>query len=83
MRIRWTDLLLVAALAVAVPGAAVAEDENLRREMDEMRNMILQLQDTVQAQSGQIQQQRQVSPSATARPRASPRSSRTSRSTAG
>jgi hypothetical protein len=60
MRIRWTDLLLAAAIAVAVPGAAVAEDEALRREMDEMRNMILQLQDTVQAQSGQIEQQREV-----------------------
>lgn len=60
MRIRWNDLLLAAALAVTVPGAAVAEDENLRREMDEMRNMILQLQDTVKAQSGQIEQQREV-----------------------
>jgi len=60
MRKRWTDWFLAAAMAVAVPGAAVAEDENLRREMDEMRNMILQLQDTVQAQSGQIDQQREV-----------------------
>jgi len=60
MRIRWTDLLLTAAIAAAVPGAAVAEDENLRRDMEEMRNMILQLQDTVQAQSGQIEQQREV-----------------------
>ena len=60
MRLRWTDLALAAALAAMVPGAAVAEDESLRREMDEMRNMILQLQDTVQAQSGQIEQQRDV-----------------------
>jgi hypothetical protein len=60
MRLRWTDLLLAAAIAVSAPGAALAEDETLRREMDEMRNMILQLQDTVQAQSGQIQQQRDV-----------------------
>ena len=60
MRIRWTDMLLAAALAVVMPGAAVAEDETLRRDMDEMRQMIMQLQDTVSAQSGEIDQQREV-----------------------
>jgi len=59
MRLRWTDALLALALA-ALPATAPAEDEQLRREMDEMRNMILQLQDTVKAQSGQIEQQREV-----------------------
>lgn len=59
MRLRWTDALLALALA-ALPAAAPAEDEQLRQEMDEMRNMILQLQDTVKAQSGQIEQQRDV-----------------------
>jgi len=60
MRHRWTELLCAVAIAAAAPGVAVAEDEALRREMDEMRNMILQLQDTVQAQSGQIAEQREV-----------------------
>jgi len=60
MRLRWTDLLLTAAIASALPGAARAEDDALRQEMEEMRNMVLQLQDTVQAQSGQIEQQREV-----------------------
>jgi hypothetical protein len=60
MRLRWTDWLLTAAMCAALPGAAMAEDEALRREMDEMRQMILQLQDTVSAQSGQIEQQRTV-----------------------
>lgn len=60
MRLRWTDALLALATgALLLPGAASAE-EDLRREMDEMRNMILQLQDTVQAQAGQISDQRQV-----------------------
>lgn len=64
MRMRWTEALLGMATAAmvssALPGAASAEDAELRQEMDEMRNMILQLQDTVSAQSGEIEQQRQV-----------------------
>lgn len=60
MRLRWTDALLTLAMTALVPAAATAEDESFRREMDEMRNMILQLQDTVSAQSGQIAQQKQV-----------------------
>ena len=60
MRLRWTDALLALAMAALVSGAAKAEDESLRGEMDEMRQMILQLQDTVSAQAGQIDQQRHV-----------------------
>lgn len=59
MRMRWTDALAAVAISALLPGAVSAE-EDLRREMDEMRNMILQLQDTVQAQSSQIDQQRDV-----------------------
>lgn len=60
MRMRSTHVLVAVAMATALPGAVSAEDENLRREMDEMRNMILQLQDTVQSQSSEIDQQRDV-----------------------
>ena len=60
MRIRWTDALLALATAAMLPGVALAEDETLRQEMNEMRNMILQLQDTVKAQSSEIEQQRTV-----------------------
>ncbi len=60
MRLRWNDALLALALAALVPSVGAAEDDNLRREMDEMRNMILQLQDTVSTQSGEIAEQKQV-----------------------
>ncbi len=60
MRLRWTDAFLALAMAVTVPGVALAEDDALRAEMDEMRNMILQLQDTVTAQSEQIETQKDV-----------------------
>ncbi len=43
MRLRWTDALLGLAMAALLPTAAPAEDDALRREMDEMRDMILQL----------------------------------------